>query len=113
MDEELPLSIDYLSVCDPGDHLADEHMLAFFENGAHPLPQPLVALLEHLPQDVDYYSSAILLDADSVNNFAEFLHYVLEPGRLGSDVAESEVAIFQVIALDAEDQLLILLERLP
>lgn len=112
MDEELVLDVDELAVGDPGDDLVEEHLLALLEDGRGPALEPGVAALEGLPKDVDDHSAFELLAHDLLDDAPELLHHYLVFAELGPDVAEGEVSVAQEVALDGQDQGLVLLQGL-
>lgn len=113
MNEKLMLNIDDLSMRNPGYNLINEHFLTFSQNYGNPFLEPLVPLLIHFPQDVDDNPSSVLLRGYSQHDLPYFLEDQLILCRFSPDVAKGEVPIPEEIALNAQDEVFVLLNCLP
>lgn len=76
----------------PRNHLINKYFLALCQNDQSPFFDPKAAFVNGLPENVNDYSSPILLSYYSLHDFPQFFHYHLESIRLGSNVTESKVS---------------------
>lgn len=109
MDEEFVLDIDDLSMRDPSHYLIDEHFLAFSKHYCDPFLEPLISLLIHLPQNIDYYPSSVLLCSYSQHDLPDFFEDELVFASLSTDVAKCKVSVFEEITFNGQDEVFVLL----
>jgi hypothetical protein len=75
MDEELVLGIDDLPVGNPRNYLIDKDSFTLPQDHHDPLLEPLVALLQNFPQDVDDDPSSVLFGRNTQHDLPNLLHY--------------------------------------
>ena len=74
MYEELSLSIDDLSVCDPGNNLIDKNILTFFQNDGNPFFEPLVSFLKNFIEYIYDDPSSIFFWGDAKHYLPNLFH---------------------------------------